>query len=70
MQFIDIDDSTQNEGLFRSRLIQKVFNDVWFNNATDEGIVFDEYFNPATKSNFSLVLTSVCTTLIVVKLSD
>lgn len=58
-QFVDIDDPKQNVGLFKSRLIQKVFNVVWFRNEADEGIVFSEYFNPVTKATLALVLTVV-----------
>jgi len=58
-KYIDLDDPEQNTGLCKSKLIQKLVNEMWFRNKTGEGIVFSQYFDPFTKSALALVLTAI-----------
>ncbi|KAF8219083.1 hypothetical protein L208DRAFT_1555848, partial [Tricholoma matsutake] len=47
------------QGLYQSKLIQKVVNAMWFRNKQDEGITYNIYFNPFTIPALALVLTAV-----------
>ncbi|KAG1873946.1 hypothetical protein F4604DRAFT_1582389, partial [Suillus subluteus] len=44
-------------GIYKTELIQKAINDMWFANRSDEGILYAKYFNPLPVKMMALVLT-------------
>jgi hypothetical protein len=52
-------DPANRRGLYKNPLIQKVLNVMWFRNRQDEGVVYDNYFQPIKVETLALVLTVV-----------
>ncbi|KAJ7877811.1 hypothetical protein B0H13DRAFT_2346888 [Mycena leptocephala] len=48
---------TNRKGIYRSPVIQKAVNSMWFANRRDEGPSYPEFFNPFRKAGLALVLT-------------
>ncbi|KAG0698832.1 hypothetical protein DFH29DRAFT_809820, partial [Suillus ampliporus] len=46
-------------GIYKTRLIQSVINDMWFANRSDEGIVYAKYFDPLPVQTIALILTAI-----------
>ncbi|KAG1886001.1 hypothetical protein F4604DRAFT_1523390, partial [Suillus subluteus] len=46
-------------GIYKTELIQKAINDMWFANRSDEGILYAKYFDPLPVKMMALVLTVV-----------
>ncbi|KAJ6625727.1 hypothetical protein B0H10DRAFT_1782301, partial [Mycena sp. CBHHK59/15] len=51
-------------GIYKTPLIQRAVNAMWFANRRDEGPSFPEFFNPITKPGVAIVLTVVCPCLL------
>lgn len=47
-------------GIYRHPIIQKAINSIWFVNQSDEGVLYNDYFNPISNATIALVLTMVC----------
>ncbi|KAG1805026.1 uncharacterized protein HD556DRAFT_1210259, partial [Suillus plorans] len=45
--------------IYKTELIQKAINDMWFANRSDEGILYAKYFDPLPVKVMALVLTVV-----------
>ena len=54
----------KRKGIYQAKILQKVINVMWFCNKQDEGIVHAAKFNPITILALALVLTAVCSDLI------
>jgi len=53
------DDNGRRKGIYNNPIIQKAVNKMWFNNKRDEGIVYQDYFNPISIPSIALILTAV-----------
>ena len=49
----------KRKGIYNHPIIQKAVNKMWFNNKRDEGVLFQDYFNPISVSSIALILTAV-----------
>lgn len=49
----------ERKGLYRSKLIQKTVNAMWFSNRRDEGVMYPDCFNPFPLNGLALVLAAV-----------
>ncbi|KAF8223720.1 hypothetical protein L208DRAFT_1315412, partial [Tricholoma matsutake] len=57
-KFIDWEEDKQT-GVYRSKVIQKIVNVMWFWNQQDEGVQFTDYFEPFPLQALALVLTVI-----------
>ncbi|KAG2157732.1 uncharacterized protein EDB93DRAFT_1078390 [Suillus bovinus] len=46
-------------GIYKTKLIQLVVNDMWFANQTNESIVYAKYLDPLPIQTITLILTAV-----------
>ncbi|KAG6835259.1 hypothetical protein H0H93_003351 [Arthromyces matolae] len=53
------EDITKCQGLYQSKLIQKIVNAMWFKDKEDEGVIFFEDFSPFPIPALALVLTVI-----------
>lgn len=54
------DTLADRKGLYHSKAIQKTVNAMFFANRSDEGIIFQQMFDPFPVPTLALVLTAVC----------
>lgn len=52
-------DWTTKTGIYKTELIQDGINVMWFANRSDEGIIYNKYFNPMPIKVIALMLTAV-----------
>ncbi|KAG1860871.1 hypothetical protein F4604DRAFT_1494679, partial [Suillus subluteus] len=52
-------DWEMKSGIYKTELIQKAINDMWFANRMDEGILYAKYFDPLPVKMIALVLVVV-----------
>ena len=53
------DENGKRKGIYNHPIIQKAVNKMWFMNKRDEGIIFQDYFNPLSIPSIALILTAV-----------
>ncbi|KAG2357411.1 hypothetical protein BDR07DRAFT_1338846 [Suillus spraguei] len=58
MSFV-FQDWEMKTGIYKTELIQKAINDMWFANHSDEGILYAKYFDPLPLEMIALVLTEM-----------
>ena len=49
----------KRKGIYNHPIIQKAVNKIWFNNKRDEGVIYQNYFNPISVPSIALILTAV-----------
>lgn len=52
-------DPHARKGYFLNPAFQAIINATWFANRNDEGVVFDDYFNPISNATVALIATVV-----------
>ncbi|KAG2128348.1 uncharacterized protein EDB93DRAFT_1052400, partial [Suillus bovinus] len=52
-------DWTAKTGIYKTELLQDSINVMWFANRSDEGIVYNQFFNPMPIKLIALMLTTV-----------
>ena len=53
------DENGKRKGIYSNPIIQKAVNKLWFNNKRDEGVIYQDYFNPISIPSIALILTAV-----------
>ena len=53
------DENGKRKGIYNNPIFQKAMNKMWFNNKRDEGVVYQDYFNPIAIPAIALILTAV-----------
>lgn len=53
------DDELIHKGVFKSAIIQKIINKMWFATRNDEGVVHHSFFKPIRIQTHALVLSVV-----------